>query len=76
MRKYVIADISEESSFDYSQLVDIDSSYSRKSVDGSKVLVRYEGSAPAFLAGKSVHSHAEILEILSGSEWTALMEEL
>lgn len=76
MRKYVIADISEEASFDYNQLVDIDSSYSRKSLDGSKVLARYEGSAPAFLAGKPAHSHAEILEILSGSEWTAPMEEL
>lgn len=76
MRKYVIADINEESSFDYSQLVDIDSSYSRKSVDGSKVLARFEGATPAFLAGKPAHSHAEILEILSGSEWSAPMEEL
>ena len=70
MRKYVIADISEEASFDYSQLVDIDSSYSRKSIDGSKVLARYEGSAPAFLAGKTANTHSEMLAILAGEEWT------
>lgn len=76
MRKYVIADINEESSFDYSQLVDIDSSYSRKSLDGSKVLARFEGPTPAFLAGKPALSHSEILEVLAGSEWTEeLIEE-
>lgn len=76
MRKYVIADINEESSFDYSQLADIDSSFSRKSLDGSKVLVRFDGSTPAFLSGKQTHNHSEILEILSGSDWSAPEEEL
>jgi hypothetical protein len=70
MRKYVIADTSEASSFDYSQLVDIDEAYSRKSLDGSLILARYEGSQPSFLSGKTEYTHAEILEVLATDEWT------
>jgi hypothetical protein len=71
MRTYVIADTSEVSCFDFDQLIDINESYSRKSLDGSKILARYEGTQPSFLAGKTEHSHAEILTILSGPEWTS-----
>jgi hypothetical protein len=70
MRKYVIADTSEASSFDYSQLVDIDEAYSRKSLDGSLILARYEDGQPSFLWGKTEYTHAEILEVLATDEWT------
>ena len=70
-RKYVIADTSEASSFDYSQLVDIDEAYSRKSLDGSKILARYEDGQPSFLWGKTEYTHAEILEVLATDEWTS-----
>jgi len=71
MRTYVIADTSEASNFDYSQLVDINESYSRKSLDGSKILARYEGTQPFFLLGKTEYTHEEILTILSGPEWSS-----
>ena len=70
MRTYVIADTSEVSGFDFSQLIDIDESYSRKSLDGSKILARYEGDQPFFLSGKTEYNQEEILNILSGPEWT------
>ena len=70
MRKYVIANTSEASSFDYSQLVDINESYSRKSLDGSLILARYEGTQPSFLSGKTEYTHSEILTILATDEWT------
>ena len=76
MRNYVIIDASEVSSVDFNQVLETSADTLRFSVDGSKTFVKFEGSAPAFLAGKSVHSHAEILEILSGSEWTAPVEDL
>lgn len=69
MRKYVIADTSEASSFDYSQLVDINEAYSRKSLDGSLILARYEGNQPSFLSGKTEYTHTQILDILSTPEW-------
>lgn len=70
MRTYVIANSSEVSSFDFNQLVDIDESYSRKSLDGSKILARYEDTQPSFLSGNLEYTHEEILTILSGAEWT------
>ena len=71
MRTYVIADTSEVSGFDFDQLIDIDESYSRKSLDGSKILARYEGDQPSFLSGKQEYTHEEILTILAGDEWTS-----
>jgi len=71
MRTYVIADTSEVSGFDFDQLVDIDESYSRKSLDGSLILARYEGSQPSFLWGKTEYTHEEILEVLATDEWTS-----
>jgi hypothetical protein len=68
-RTYVIVDSTEASSFDFSKLVDIDESYSRKSLDGSKILARFEGDTPSFLIGEPQYNHAEILNILSGPEW-------
>jgi len=70
MRTYVIADTSEVSGFNFDQLIDIDESHSRKSLDGSKILARYEGDQPSFLSGKQEYTHSEILTILSGDEWT------
>jgi len=70
MRTYIIADTSEVSGFDFSQLIDINESYSRKSLDGSKILARYEGEQPSFLSGKTEYTHSEILTILATDEWT------
>lgn len=70
-RTYVIADTSEVSGFDFSQLIDIDESYSRKSLDGSKILARYEGTQPSFLSGKTEYNQEEMLAILSDPEWTS-----
>ena len=71
MRTYVIANSSEVSGFDFNQLIDIDESYSRKSLDSSKILARYEGSQPSFLSGKQEYTHSEILAILATDEWTS-----
>jgi hypothetical protein len=71
MRKYVIANSSEASGFDFSQLVDIDESYSRKSLDGNLILARYEDGQPSFLWGKTEYTNSEILDILATDEWTS-----
>ena len=71
MRTYVIVNSVEVSNFEFNQLVDIDESYSRKSLDGSKILARFEGDTPDFLIGEPQYDHAEILEVLSGTEWTS-----
>ena len=75
MRNYVIIDASEVSSVNFNQVLETSEDTLRYSLDGSKTFVKFEGPTPAFLAGKQARSHAEILEILSGSEWTAPVEE-
>jgi hypothetical protein len=75
-RNYVIIDASEVSSVDFNQVLETSAETLLYNLAGTQTFVKFEGSAPAFLAGKPAHSHAEILEILSGSEWTAPMEEL
>ena len=70
-RTYVIVDSAEASSFDFSQLVDIDESYSRKSLDGSKILARFEGDTPSFLIGEPQYTQEEILPITNGPEWSS-----
>ena len=70
MRTYVIADTSEVSGFNFDELVDSEST-SRYSLDGSKVLARYEGTQPFFLLGKTEYNNDEILAVLSGPEWTS-----
>jgi hypothetical protein len=70
-RIYVIVDSAEASSFDFGQLVDIDESYSRKSLDGSKILARFEGDTPSFLIGEPQYTQEEILPILAGAEWSS-----
>jgi hypothetical protein len=70
MRTYVITNISEASSFDFEQLVDASIETSRKSLDGSKILARFEGDTPSFLIGEPQYTNEEILEVLSGTEWS------
>jgi hypothetical protein len=52
----------------------------RKSVDETKTFVKWEGEMPVCVSGLSTkegpYTHAEILEILSGEDWTAPMDEL
>jgi len=71
MKNYVIIDASEVSSVDFDQVMQTSADTLRYSVDGSKALLKYEGTQPFFLLGKTEHSHEEILSILSGPEWTS-----
>lgn len=70
MRKYVIVNSTEVSSFDFNQLID-SSATSRYSLDNSKILARFEGDTPSFLLGETQYTQEEILLILAGAEWTS-----
>jgi hypothetical protein len=44
----------------------------RHSVKGAdRVVLKYEGEKPSVFDGIATHTHAEILEIMSGPDWTA-----
>ena len=71
MRTYVIIDASEVSSVDFDQVAETSADTLRYSVDGTKTFVKYEGTQPFFLFGKTEYTQQEILSILSGPEWTS-----
>lgn len=69
-RKYVILNWDEIDSVDFDQVMETEASKVRKSVDGTKFFVKFEGDVPSFLEGKTIYSHSEILVILATDEWT------
>ena len=71
-RNYVIIDASEVSSVDFNNVLETSASTLRYA--GDKTFVKYEGAMPPFLLGKTTYSHAQILEVLAGEEWTEPME--
>lgn len=77
-RQYLIIPTSEVSKVDFSLVCETSSETLRKSVDGTKTFVKWDGEQPTFVAdivgAEGPYTHAEILEILSTSEWTKPME--
>jgi len=67
--KYVIVPTSELSSVDFSQVIESESSL-RYSTDSSKFILKYEGSQPSFLSGKTEYTQSEMLTIVAGSDWS------
>ena len=70
-RSYVIINTSDLSSVDFNQVLETSADTLRYSIDGSKTFVKYEGTQPFFLLGKTEYTHEEILSILSGPDWTS-----
>jgi hypothetical protein len=79
-RNYVIFDMSEVGEINFSEVMETSQETLRLSVDGTKSFVKYEGTQPASVAALTTktqeYTHAEILEILATSEWTAPMTEM
>lgn len=71
MRTYVILNTSEVDTVDFSKVLQQSADTLRYSVDGSKFLLKFEGDTPSFLIGEPQYNHAEILNILSGTDWTS-----
>ena len=70
-RKYVIIDRDDVSSVDFSQVLETSADTLKYSLDGNKTFVKYEGSQPSFLSGKTEYNHSQILAILKdeNGEW-------
>jgi len=41
----------------------------RYKLDGSQTFVKFEGSTPSSLSGKTQYTHSEIITILRNSDW-------
>lgn len=74
MRTYVIIEASEVGNVDFDQVLETSADTLRYSVDGTKTFVKFEGDTPSFLIGEPQYTHTEILNILSGPEWSSSEE--
>jgi hypothetical protein len=69
-RKYVIINASEVGTVDFSQVNETSANTLRYSNDNSQTFVKFEGSTPSFLSGKTQYTHSQIRTILNGTDWT------
>lgn len=73
-RSYVIFNVSELSSIDFTQVLETSVDTVRKSLNENLTFVKYEGEMPpsvsALTTKSQEYTHEEILFILAGDDWT------
>lgn len=74
-REYLILPVSELTKVDFNLVLETSAETVRKSIDGTKTFVKWDGEAPAFVATISgtegPYTYSEILDVLTGVEWTS-----
>jgi len=77
-RQYAIFDVSELDQIDFNQVLETSVDTVRKSVDGTKTFVKWDGEVPSCVANLATKgeylTHSEIIAILSTEAWTLTME--
>ena len=78
-RQYLIFPTNQLHKVDFSQVLETSKETVRKSVDGTKTFVKWNGKKPKSTNGltntEGPYTHSEILDILSTEEWTSPIEE-
>ena len=78
-RNFAIFSIDELDKIDFSEVLETNETTLRKNVLGNKSFVKWDGEQPEFVSTlttlEGLYTYTEILEILSGEEWTAPMDE-
>jgi hypothetical protein len=80
-RNFAIFSTTEIDKIDFNLVLETSADTLRKSVDETKTFVKWDGGvAPEFVSTLTTvegpYTYTEILDILSGEEWTAPMEEV
>jgi hypothetical protein len=77
-RNYLIIPSSEVPKIDFSQVLETSVQTLRYSIDGTKTFIKWENTAPSFIDeiidAEGPYTHQEILQILSGPEWSEIEE--
>ena len=58
----------ENSTIDFSKLLNSNAAMLRYSTDDSKAIIKYDGYKPSFLTGKTTYTHSQILDIVKDAE--------
>ena len=70
-RKWVIVNVSDITEEMIENAIQTSMSTLRKSLDGSKAILKWEGDTPSCFDGMTIYSHSEILTELAKSDWTS-----
>jgi len=75
--KYAILNISEINNIDFTKVKQADANSVRKTLDGSKFVVKFEGDTPDFLDGVTLYTNQEMIEIFWNIDngWQLIEEE-
>tara|TARA_R110000787_G_scaffold13820_3_gene43026 strand:+ start:1659 stop:1889 length:231 start_codon:yes stop_codon:yes gene_type:complete len=71
---YIILEATEVSSINFNEIEENNVDTLRYSVDGTQTIVKFKGTTPDFLVGKTQYTHQEILIIVGTSEWNKSQE--
>ena len=71
---YIILEATEVSSINFNEIEENNIDTLRYSVDGTQTIVKFKGTTPDFLVGKTQYTHEEILIIVGTSEWNKSQE--
>jgi hypothetical protein len=78
-RQYVIFDITELNSIDFTQVLETSADTVRRSVDGTKTFVKWDGAVPACVQTLTTRgdylTHDETVSLMSTAEWSVPMPE-
>jgi len=74
-REFMIFNVSELNTIDFTQVLETSIDTVRMSVDGTKTFVKWDGEIPPSVDGLTTkegpYTYDEILYILNGPEWTS-----
>ena len=75
--KYAILNTSDINTVDFSKVKQTDANSVRKTLDGSKFMVKFEGDTPDFLEGVTLYTNQEMIEIFWNIDngWQLIEEE-
>ena len=67
---YVIYDMANVATIDFSQVGETSQDTLRLSLDGTKTVLKFIGETPNFLVGLQQYNHQEILVVMKSDKWT------
>ena len=69
-RKWVIVNVSDITEEMIASAMQSSMDTLRKTLDGSKAILKFDGDTPSCFDGLTTYNHSEILEELAKSDWT------
>ena len=73
-RKWVIVNVSDITDEMIASAIQSSIATLRKTLDGSKAILKWDGDTPSCFDGLTTYNHSEILEELAKSAWTSSEE--